>query len=108
METININGENYVKESDVEANMGLSVQDTDHVIIIAERGWIFVGHQTKDSNATKEVVLLNASVVRKWDNGLGIGALAFKDHKKDYTLDHVGQAIIPYAAVIASIAITEW
>lgn len=70
---------------------------TDHVCIIADRGWIFEGMKRGDGT------LADASVVRRWDNGCGIGGLADPDHKHEYTLDFIGDIAIAEHAIIAEI-----
>lgn len=80
--------------------------ETDHVIIIAQRGWIFEGKKVKD--VTDRVKLLEANVVRSWSNGKGIGGLRKKENKSEYTLDEVGTVSFPNEAIIAMIDITEW
>lgn len=92
METININGEEYVKKS----------KDSEHVCVIADRGWIFEGYKQGDSYK-----LSNAHVVRRWNNGLGIGGLAKPEHKDEYVLDEIGSIEISTRAVIAVIQL-EW
>ena len=61
---------------------------TAHVVVIATNGWIFEGF-SPDPTAD-HIALTQASVVRKWANGRGIGALADPDHKDEYTRDPVG------------------
>jgi len=56
---------------------------------------------------TDKIQLLNASVVRKWSNGRGIGALTKAAHKDDYTLDQVGQVEFAPEGVIAALS-CEW
>jgi hypothetical protein len=80
--------------------------DTDHVIIIATHGWIYEGYKVKDTESA-DVLLTRTNVVRRWTNGRGIGGLVKKEYKDEYTLDPVGQMLIPHHAVIASIAV-EW
>lgn len=80
--------------------------ETDHVIIIAQRGWIFEGLRNKE--VTDKIQLLNANVVRKWSNGRGIGGLTKVENKDDYTLDPVGVVSFPNEAIIATIDITSW
>lgn len=92
METININGEEYAKVDDIAEYNG-----TEHVCVIADRGWIFEGRKREDGS------LADAHVVRRWDNGLGIGGLADLDHKDEYTLDAIGDIRIAHHAVIAEI-----
>lgn len=92
-ETIIINGTEYVpKGSAVAAYNG-----TEHVCIIADRGWIFEGYKREDGT------LADAHVVRRWDNGLGIGGLADPEHKDEYTLDSVGDLRVYDRAIIAEI-----
>ena len=80
--------------------------ETDHVIIIAQRGWIFEGLRNKE--VTDKIQLLNANVVRKWSNGRGIGGLTKVENKDDYTLDPVGTVSFPNEAIIATVDITSW
>lgn len=80
--------------------------ETDHVIIIAQRGWIFEGLRNKE--VTDKIQLLNANVVRKWSNGRGIGGLTKVENKDDYTLDPVGVVSFPNEAIIATVDITSW
>ena len=101
--TITVDGIEYVEKNDNNIQPAV---ETDHVIIIAQRGWIFEGHV--DRSITDEIVLLNANVVRSWSNGKGIGGLCKKDYKDDYTLDAVGTIRFPKEAIIASIDITSW
>lgn len=100
--TITLNGKKYVEFVD---GIGPAVE-TDHIIVIAQRGWIFEGR--KDKSVTDKVQLLNASVVRSWTNGRGIGGLCKKEYKDEYTLDYAGTVSFPNEAIIASIDITEW
>lgn len=96
METININGKEYIEKT--EAYRG-----SDHVCVICDRGWIFEGYQDQENSHR----LTNAHVVRRWDNGLGIGGLAKPEHKDDYTLDDIGCIELNHRAVIAMIPL-EW
>lgn len=99
METITINGEEYVKKSDMPIPY-----ESDHLIAIADRGWIFIGQgEWSDDSLT----LSGASVVRSWSNGRGIGGLAKPDYKDDYMLDHIGTVSVMREAVIATIPV-EW
>jgi len=102
MPKIEINGETYVLESEIKP---LTSFDTDHIIVIAQRGWIFEGH--KDKTITEKIRLLNANVVRSWSNGRGIGGLVKSEYKDDYKLDPVGVVEFAPEGVIATIGI-EW
>ena len=96
--TIELNGKKYVEFDENKVDIKPAV-DTDHLIIIAQRGWIFEGY--RDTSITDEIVLLNANVVRSWSNGKGIGGLAEK--KDGYTLDPVGTVRFVPEAVIAQV-----
>lgn len=96
METININGKDYVEKS-------AQFEESEHVICICDRGWIFEGRMTE------RYKLSDAHVVRKWTNGLGIGGLQSADTRGDYTLDALPAGIeLNPSAVIAVLPITEW
>ena len=74
-------------------------------IIVCEYGWILVGQVSK---ATKDTITLeNASVVRRWNNGRGIGALAQEKYKSDYMLDEIGGVEIRTGKVLFQIP-CEW
>ena len=102
LERIEINGEKYIRESDVTT---LRDFETDHIIVIAQRGWIFEGY--KDKSITDKIRLLNANVVRSWSNGRGIGGLAKKEYKDDYKLDPVGVVEFANEGVIAVVGV-DW
>jgi hypothetical protein len=97
-ETITLNGKTY-KEVDPNNKEVKPAVETDHIIVIAQRGWIFIGF--KDKSVKNEIVLLSAEVVRSWSNGKGIGGLA--EAKTGYTLDPVGTIRLANEAVIAVI-----
>ena len=96
---IEINGNTYVLKASVP------VLETEHIIVIAQRGWIFEGY--KDTAAFDKIRLVNANVVRSWSNGRGIGGLVKAEFKDDYTLDPVGTVEFTPEGVIAVISI-EW
>lgn len=98
METININGKDYVPVEDAP-----EVVESDHVCVIATNGWIFEGYAVSREGGA--ITLAGASVVRRWDNGRGIGGLAKAEHKDDYTLDPCGTVRVH--AIVAEIAL-EW
>lgn len=98
MKTINIDGVDYVEKIEAYA-------DSEHVCVIADRGWIFEGRRDPSEAGVK---LSDAHVVRKWENGLGIGGIAKAEHKDDYTLDEIGFIEVNSRAIIAIIPIEEW
>ncbi|MDY3129921.1 MAG: hypothetical protein SOW20_07870 [Berryella intestinalis] len=96
METVNINGKEYIAMDGAHV-----AQESSHVCVIATNGWIFEGYAiTRDE---RSILLADASVVRCWDNGLGIGGIAKAEHKDDYTLDACGTVRVH--AVVAEIAL---
>lgn len=103
--TITLNGKTYQEIDPNKKNIQPAI-DTDHIIVIAQRGWIFEGH--KNNDVADKIQLLNANVVRSWSNGKGIGGLCKDEYKADYKLDPVGTVSFPNEAVIAVIDITEW
>ncbi|MBO6301588.1 MAG: hypothetical protein J6N15_04055, partial [Ruminiclostridium sp.] len=52
-------------------------------------------------------VLHNASVVRRWSNGKGIGGIAKEKNKDEYTLDTIGDVIIRQNKILFEIP-CEW
>ena len=76
-----------------------------HLIIVCEAGWIICGTEEKTTKDTIE--LKEASVVRRWSNGKGIGGLAKAEYKNDYTLDAIGDVSIKQSKVLFVIP-CEW
>ena len=76
-----------------------------HLIVICEAGWIICGKQAEADEVSLE--LKEASVVRRWSNGKGIGGLAKKKCKEDYTLDAIGDVAIRQSKVLFTIP-CEW
>ncbi|MDR1298667.1 MAG: hypothetical protein LBJ84_00250 [Oscillospiraceae bacterium] len=66
-------------------------------IYVMDNGWILVGIPG-EGNALTE-----ASVVRRWSNGKGIGALAQPEHKEEYTLDYIGGVELRAPRIVFSI-----
>jgi hypothetical protein len=54
---VEINGVVYTKKGEA-----VEYKETDHIIVIAQRGWIFEGQ--RDKSVTDKIQLLNANVVR--------------------------------------------
>ena len=76
-----------------------------HLIVICEAGWIICGKQSEANEISLE--LHEASVVRRWSNGKGIGGLAKEKYKEDYTLDAIGDVAIRQSKVLFTIP-CEW
>lgn len=72
---------------------------------VIEAGWIIVG---KEVNRTDDMVeLTNASVVRSWSNGRGIGGIAKAEYKDEYILDAIGDVEIAKSKILFEIP-CEW
>lgn len=72
---------------------------------IIESGWILIGWEVKRNN--NKIYLTDASVVRKWANGRGIGGIAKAEYKDEYTLDPIGDVEIARNKVLFEIP-CEW
>ena len=72
---------------------------------VLECGWIVIGRKTAETADT--ITLSDASVVRRWNNGRGIGGIAKKANKNEYTLDAIGDVVIRTAKVLFEIP-CEW
>lgn len=73
--------------------------------VVIEEGWILVGKE--DSRTAEDVNLRDASVVRRWTNGKGIGGIAKKENKDEYTLDYIGDVRIRLGKILFEIP-CEW
>ena len=69
-DTITLNGVEYIRKDSVDAN---SKPIGDLRIIIADRGWVFVGSCVTNSDGT--VTITNAKNIRKWGTSRGLGEL---------------------------------
>lgn len=69
-------------------------------IIIAQRGWVFVGDVAKSEN---EVTISNANCIRRWGTTKGLGELAANGPQADTVLDPMGTVRLHPLAVVASL-----
>lgn len=76
------------------------------VCVVCEYGWIIIGEKDVMSD-THTLIFHNASVVRRWRNGKGIGGIAKFENKDDYTLDEIGDVEIRQNKVLFEIP-CEW
>ncbi len=76
-----------------------------NTIVVCEGGWILVGVITGYSPRT--IQLIDGQVVRKWNNGRGIGGLAKEKYKSEYTLDPIGAVNINESKILFTIP-CEW
>ena len=72
---------------------------------VCEHGWIVIGKETERTADT--VKLSDASVVRRWTNGKGIGGIVKEVNKDEYTLDAIGDVVIRSDKVLFEIP-CEW
>ena len=68
-------------------------------IVVADRGWVFVGDVLSDLNGDK--LINNAKVVRVWGTTKGLGELAINGPTAKTVLDESGTVRIPARSVIA-------
>ena len=73
-------------------------------IIIAERGWVFVGMVAREAD---HVVIRDAAVVRRWGTTNGIGQLAEHGPQPNTVLDPCPTVHIFALAVVAQIECNE-
>lgn len=77
-----------------------------NICVICEYGWIIKG--VKDECVDEKVMnLREAAVVRKWENGKGIGGIARAENKDEYTLDYIGDVTIMVNKILFIIP-CEW
>lgn len=74
-------------------------------IVIAQRGWIFVGDVTRAEN---EVVIENAAVVRRWGTTRGLGQIASEGPTPSTILDPCPTVRIHPLSVVASMDVASW
>ena len=93
--TISIDGTEYVRAD----SLGPTEQ-TEYRIVIAQRGWVFVGQYDADDN---EVVLTNAKVIRKWGTTAGLGQLALSGPTSATVLDPAGTVRLHPMSIVATL-----
>ncbi len=74
-------------------------------IVIAQRGWVFCGKVSRSEN---EVVIEDASVVRRWGTTNGLGQLAAEGPTAKTVLDPCPPVRIHPLAVIATMDCEPW
>lgn len=90
MPTIQIDGINYVPTPTPPP-----IQ-----IIIAQRGWIFVGRTRIDG---EQITISNAATIRRWGTSKGLGEIAANGPTSATVLDECGTVRIHALAVVAAI-----
>jgi len=75
-------------------------------IVIADRGWVFVGRAQVEGDCVR---IENARCVRYWGTTRGLGELADGGPTKTTKLDPMGTIVLPARAVIGVLACkSEW
>lgn len=74
-------------------------------IVIAQRGWVFVGDVTRTES---EVVIENAAVVRRWGTNRGLGQIASEGPTSSTILDPCPTVRIHPLSVVASMDCASW
>ncbi|RTL04111.1 MAG: hypothetical protein EKK62_17090 [Acidimicrobiia bacterium] len=77
-------------------------------IVIADRGWVFVGYVTMQHDGAAEI--RDASTVRVWGTVRGLGQLALEGPQVGTKLDPCGSVTVPSSAIVARMvcAIDKW
>lgn len=75
------------------------------ICVVCEAGWILIGEKTTSSDMV--MYLKEAAVVRRWNNGKGIGGIAKAENKDGYILDPIGDVEIRQSKVLFEIP-CEW
>jgi hypothetical protein len=92
--TIKIDEVEYVRSDSVNSTLGSEVR-----IVIAQRGWVFVGYyHPHDDGETFE--LRNASVIRNWGTNKGLGQITPKPTPST-VLDPCGTVTLHTLAIVA-------
>ena len=77
-------------------------------IVVADRGWVFVGMVAVAPNGDAHIT--DASVVRVWGTTRGLGQLALEGPTNGTKLDPCGTVTVPVHAVVARLecAVGTW
>lgn len=98
--TITIDNTLYVKATDAG-------EPTPMRIVVADRGWVFVGHAKEDHDGN--ITLTDAKVIRRWGTDAarpGLGWLAANGPTEKTQLEPSGTVRIPVGSAVASFDVT--
>lgn len=96
--TISVDGVEYIRATDLPAG-----PPSEHRIIVADRGWVFVGPTVVEDDGS--LTVSPARVIRHWgtDNDKpGLGWLALNGPTSKTKLDASGTVRVPRHALVAS------
>ena len=96
--TITIDGTQFVRADT------MNVGPSEWRIVIAQRGWVFVGRFEQDGD---NVTLYQASVIRTWGTTKGLGELALTGKTSKTVLDPVGTVRMHALGVVATLDTTH-
>jgi hypothetical protein len=68
-------------------------------IVVADRGWVFIGNVLTDSNGDQ--IINEAKVIRVWGTTKGLGEIALTGLTPKTILDEAGTVRIPARSVVA-------
>lgn len=77
---------------------------SDNKIVVLHRGWVVVGKYSIDGD---EIVIKDASVIRKWGTSKGLGELALKGKLPTTGLDPCGTVRAHKLAVVMTLDCDE-
>ena len=69
-------------------------------IVIAQRGWVFVGDVEKSGD---DVTINNAQCIRRWGTTNGLGEIAKNGPTSNTVLDDMGTVRLHSLAIVASL-----
>lgn len=99
MDSIEINGATYIP-----ASQALAGPPTEHRIVVADRGWVFVGATQQQDDGS--LVITNANCIRVWgtdESHPGLGYIAANGPTGETKLDPSGTVRIPTHAVVLTL-----
>jgi hypothetical protein len=73
---------------------------SDYNIVIAERGWVYVGLTRREGD---QIVIEDCQNVRRWGTSSGLGEIALKGPTVDTILDHYGVVRVHVLAICGQI-----
>ena len=68
-------------------------------IVVADRGWVFLGDVFADSNGDQ--LINEAKIIRVWGTAKGLGEIALTGPTSKTVLDEAGTVRIPARSVVA-------
>ena len=100
--TISIDGIDYIRADSMTPQ-----PPSEWRIVVAQRGWVFVGRYTQDGD---EVTLSDAKNIRTWGTTKGLGELAATGPTSKTVLDPAGTVRLHHLAIVVTLdtKVTTW